>query len=118
MTANAIVVLAGYLITVGAVLLWVCFSAQKCVPRTVKTAVGISLRTLPLFVVLPIIILIQIAGVLGSTQALRFSASAFFFPCLWARSADSSSANNFSAFHWPYRHVQLEPRRRICSSIS
>ena len=51
MTTNAIVVLAGYLITVGAVLLSVFFFMQRGVPRTLKTAVGISLRTLLLFVV-------------------------------------------------------------------
>jgi len=51
MTTNAIVVLAGYFVTVVSVLLWVFFSKQKYVAPTFKTAVGILLRTLPLFVV-------------------------------------------------------------------
>jgi len=50
MMADVITTVAGYVVTVGVVLLWVFFSRQVRVPRSVRTVVCVSLRSLPLFV--------------------------------------------------------------------
>ena len=47
--ADGITTLAGYVATVGVVLLWVFFSRQTRVPRNVRTAVCVSVRSLALF---------------------------------------------------------------------
>ena len=49
MMADGITTLAGYVATVGVVLLWVFFSRQTRVPRNVRTAVCVSVRSLALF---------------------------------------------------------------------
>ena len=49
---DVIVTLVASVLTVGPVLLWVFLSKQTRVPRTRRTAVGIPLRTLPLFLTL------------------------------------------------------------------
>lgn len=49
MRTDIVITLVGYLVTVGFVLLWVFFSKQTRVPRSARTAVCVSLRSLPLF---------------------------------------------------------------------
>lgn len=52
MASNVAVILIGYLLTVSVTLAWVFKSRQQRVPRTGRTVVGVSLRTLPLFLLL------------------------------------------------------------------
>ena len=49
MSTDIVITLVGYLVTVGVVLLWVFFSKQTRVARSARTAVCVSLRSLPLF---------------------------------------------------------------------
>ena len=51
MLQDVLITLAGYFITVSIILLWIFSSKQNRVPRTRRTAICISLRTLPLFIV-------------------------------------------------------------------
>jgi membrane-bound ClpP family serine protease len=51
MTTDLVATLVGYLMTVGSTLLWVFWSKQQHIPRTRRTAVCLSLRTLLLFAV-------------------------------------------------------------------
>lgn len=59
--ANVVITLVAYVLTIGVLLLWVFLAKQRRVPRTLKTAVGISLRTLPLF--LAVLLICQGLGV-------------------------------------------------------
>ncbi|HON92601.1 MAG TPA: hypothetical protein PK373_03135 [Sedimentisphaerales bacterium] len=52
MKANLAIVSIGYLLTVGVTLSWVFLSRQKRVPRSLGTAVCVSIRTAPLFLLL------------------------------------------------------------------
>ncbi|HSW00964.1 MAG TPA: hypothetical protein VLI39_12375 [Sedimentisphaerales bacterium] len=52
MKANLAIVSIGYLLTVGVTLSWVFLSRQKRVPRSLRTAVRVSIRTAPLFLFL------------------------------------------------------------------
>ncbi len=49
MSVDIITTVGAYIVTVGVVLIWVFSSRQSRVPRTLRTAVSVSLRALPLF---------------------------------------------------------------------
>jgi len=68
MEDNTAITVVGYLLTVGVALSWVFVSKQERIPRTRRVALGISLRTLPLFLLL----LLACHG-LGLNAALVFA---------------------------------------------
>jgi hypothetical protein len=55
MAADVVITLVGYLLTAGVTLCWVFMSRQKRVPRTRRTIISVSLRILPVFLLLFIV---------------------------------------------------------------
>ena len=122
MTTNAIMVLAGYLVTVGTVLLWVFFSRQKHVSRTFKAAMGISVRTLPLFVAF-----LMICQWLAVSAAVAFAVVVAFWVLLGSSVLDPLSMGAVGILYviqqwvlgWPDRtHSILEPSLPHCDTTS
>jgi hypothetical protein len=64
--------LIAYILTVGVVVFWTFLSKQTRVPRTRRTAIGVALRTLPLFLVLLVICRALGVDVLLALMALGF----------------------------------------------